>query len=108
MQQLALLLTGFTRLADRGPLRGVRVLVGTSEAWEVLAVTVSMRVMHAGDGYKYLLRSVAAGDGNRTLATPLTRYYVDAGTPPGRWMGSGLSAIGGGRSDSRAFRAGSM
>lgn len=40
-----------------------------------------MRVMHAGDGYRYLLRSVAAGDGNRSLSTQLTRYYAGAGTP---------------------------
>jgi len=44
-------------------------------------VTVSMRLMSAGDGYKYLLRTVAAGDGDRSLSTPLTRYYVEAGTP---------------------------
>lgn len=44
-------------------------------------MTVSMRVMSAGDGYKYLLRSVAAADGDRSLATPLTRYYVEEGTP---------------------------
>jgi hypothetical protein len=30
-------------------------------------VTVSMRVMSAGDGYKYLLRTVAAGDGDRSV-----------------------------------------
>lgn len=60
-------------------------------------MTVSMRVMHAGDGYRYLLRSVAAGDGNRALSMPLTRYYAEAGTPPGRWLGSGLSAISDGR-----------
>lgn len=53
-----------------------------------------MRVMSAGDGYKYLLRTVAAGDGNRSLSTPLTRYYNAEGTPPGRWMGSGLPALG--------------
>ena len=47
-------------------------------------MTVSMRVMSAGDGYKYLLRTVAAGDGDRSLSTPLTRYYAEAGTPPGR------------------------
>lgn len=35
-------------------------------------MTVSMRVMSAGDGYKYLLKSVAAGDGDRSLSTPLT------------------------------------
>lgn len=46
-------------------------------------VTVSMRVMSAGDGYEYLLRSVVAGDGNRSLSMPLTRYYEEAGTPSG-------------------------
>ncbi|TFB66947.1 conjugal transfer protein [Cryobacterium sp. Hz7] len=53
-----------------------------------------MRVMSAGDGYKYLLRTVAAGDGQRSLSTPLTRYYSAKGTPAGRWMGSGLSGLG--------------
>jgi len=63
---------------------------------EVGAVTVSMRVMSAGDGYKYLLRTVAVGDGIRSLSTPLTRYYSAHGTPPGRWMGGGLPQIAGG------------
>ncbi|MDE0545925.1 MobF family relaxase [Microbacterium sp. C7(2022)] len=54
-----------------------------------------MRVMSAGDGYKYLLRTVAAGDGDRSLSTPLTRYYSAEGTPPGRWMGGGLTSLGG-------------
>lgn len=60
-------------------------------------MTVSMKVMSAGDGYKYLLKSVVAGDGNRNLTTPMTRYYTEAGTPPGRWMGSGLHALGTGQ-----------
>ena len=59
-------------------------------------MTVSMRVMSAGDGYKYLLRTVAAGDGKRLLSTPLTRYYTEEGTPPGRWMGGGLRGLGDG------------
>ncbi|WP_396290676.1 MobF family relaxase [Curtobacterium sp. KT1] len=59
-------------------------------------MTVSMRVMSAGDGYEYLLRTVAAGDGDRSLSTPLTRYYTEEGTPPGFWMGSGLPFLGGG------------
>ena len=63
---------------------------------EVGAVTVSMRVMSAGDGYKYLLRTVAVGDGERSLSTPLTRYYSAHGTPPGRWMGGGLHGFGAG------------
>ncbi|TFC49090.1 conjugal transfer protein [Cryobacterium sp. TMT2-17-1] len=56
-----------------------------------------MRVMSAGDGYKYLLRTVAAGDGHRSPSTPLTRYYNAKGTPPGRWVGSGLPGLGSGR-----------
>ena len=60
-------------------------------------MTVSLRRMSAGSGYQYLLRSVAAGDGNRALSTPLTRYYSEVGTPPGRWMGSGLRVLAGGR-----------
>lgn len=52
-----------------------------------------MRVMSAGDGYRYLLRSVAAGDGRRSMSTPLTSYYAEVGTPPGRWLGSGLAAL---------------
>lgn len=59
-------------------------------------MTVSMRVMSAGSGYQYLLKSVAAGDGNRSLSTPLTRYYTEAGTPPGQWLGSGVHALGNG------------
>ncbi|MFH5211168.1 MobF family relaxase [Antrihabitans spumae] len=60
-------------------------------------MTVSMRVMSAGDGYKYLLRTVAAADGDRALSTPLTRYYVEAGTPPGQWLGSGVVSLGKGQ-----------
>nr|WP_269452222.1 relaxase domain-containing protein [Tessaracoccus coleopterorum] len=50
--------------------------------------------MSAGDGYKYLLKTIAAADGDRSLSTPLTRYYAEAGTPPGRWLGAGVLALG--------------
>lgn len=60
-------------------------------------MTVSMRVMSAGDGYKYLLRTVVASDGDRSLSTPLTRYYNAEGTPPGRWLGAGIAPLGSGR-----------
>lgn len=56
-----------------------------------------MRRMSAGSGYQYLLRSVAAGDGQRPMSTPLTRYYSEVGTPPGRWLGSGVGAFGAGQ-----------
>lgn len=52
-----------------------------------------MRVMSAGDGYRYLLKSVVAGDGNRDLAEPLTRYYLEKGSPPGFWTGSALPGL---------------
>lgn len=59
-------------------------------------MTVSMRVMSAGDGYRYLLKTVTVADGVRSLSTPLTRYYLEEGTPPGRWLGAGVAALGAG------------
>ncbi|WP_415856033.1 MobF family relaxase, partial [Sinomonas sp. G460-2] len=52
--------------------------------------------MSAGEGYRYLLKTVAAGDGDRSLSTPLTRYYAEAGNPPGFWLGAGLAKLGDG------------
>ena len=56
-------------------------------------MTVTISKMSAGRGYEYFLRTVAAGDGDRSLSTPLTRYYSVEGTPPGRWMGSGIASL---------------
>ena len=56
-----------------------------------------MRLMCAGDGYKYLLRTVVVGDGKRSLSTPLTRHYSGEVTPPELWMGDGLRSVGAGR-----------
>ena len=53
-----------------------------------------MRVMSAREGYKYLLRTVAAGEGDRSLSTPLTRGYAEEGSPPGRWLGAGVAVLG--------------
>ena len=30
------------------------------------------------------------------MASPLTRYYAEKGTLPGRWLGSGLATVGSG------------
>ncbi|RLP68813.1 conjugal transfer protein [Mycetocola reblochoni] len=51
--------------------------------------------MTAGDGYRYLLNSVVTGDGDRDAASALTRYYLESGTPPGTWTGSGLTGLSG-------------
>jgi hypothetical protein len=49
--------------------------------------------MSLGSGYKYLMESVARGDGATDQSSPLTRYYADCGTPPGRFMGAGLAGL---------------
>ncbi|GAB2446754.1 hypothetical protein GCM10027062_30250 [Nocardioides hungaricus] len=59
-------------------------------------MTVSMRRIYAGRGYDYLLKSVVRGDANMADPNPVTRYYTEEGTPPGRWMGSALHAFGSG------------
>ena len=59
-------------------------------------MTVSMRKIRAGRGFDYLLKSVVPGDANMSDPNPVTRYYTEAGTPPGRWMGSALHAFGDG------------
>lgn len=59
-------------------------------------MTVSMRKIRAGRGYDYLLKSVVKGDANMADPNPVTRYYTEEGTPPGRWLGSALHAFGDG------------
>ena len=49
-------------------------------------------MLHAGAGYRYLLRSTAAGDGANP-ADGLAAYYAASGTPPGVWVGGGLAGL---------------
>ena len=58
---------------------------------------ISLRRMTLGSGYRYLMESVAAGDGSVGASSNLTRYYAESGTPPGVFLGSGLAALDGGR-----------
>jgi conjugative relaxase-like TrwC/TraI family protein len=53
--------------------------------------------MTLGSGYRYLMESVAAGDGVRHKSTSLADYYAASGTPSGVFLGAGLAALGGGR-----------
>ncbi|MGH9128907.1 MAG: hypothetical protein ACRDY2_08065 [Acidimicrobiales bacterium] len=57
------------------------------------AVMISMRRMSLGAGYRYLIGSVAVGDGAPERTNNLTRYYASSGTPPGVFMGSGLADL---------------
>jgi conjugative relaxase-like TrwC/TraI family protein len=54
---------------------------------------MSIRRMTLGEGYKYLMASVARGDGAPHPADNLTRYYAESGTPPGRFVGAGLAGL---------------
>jgi len=60
-------------------------------------MTMSIRRMTLGEGYRYLINSVARGDGAAHAASNLTLYYAESGTPPGRFLGSGLAGLGDGR-----------
>ncbi len=53
--------------------------------------------MTLGSGYRYLMESVATGDGAVGTSSNLTRYYAESGTPPGVFLGAGLAALDGGR-----------
>ncbi|WP_280404513.1 MobF family relaxase [Nocardia brasiliensis] len=50
--------------------------------------------LHSGDGYQYLTRQVASGDRLRDRTRDLTDYYLENGTPPGVWLGTGAAALG--------------
>jgi conjugative relaxase-like TrwC/TraI family protein len=55
---------------------------------------MGLHKLTAGDGYTYLLRQVAVADGTDLGRASLTDYYSSKGETPGRWMGSGLTALG--------------
>lgn len=55
---------------------------------------MTIHVLHAGDGYLYLIRSVAAHDGRLGLGETLAAYYTASGQPPGVWSGRGASRLG--------------
>jgi conjugative relaxase-like TrwC/TraI family protein len=53
--------------------------------------------MSLGSGYRYLMESVATGDGGASPSSDLTRYYAESGTPPGIFLGAGLAGLDDGR-----------
>lgn len=65
-------------------------------AAHLTGVAVSISVVAAGDGVGYLLRSVARGDCDLAEPSAVLRYYTEAGTPPGRWLGKGIAEFGNG------------
>ncbi|MFE7516615.1 MobF family relaxase [Streptomyces sp. NPDC057540] len=57
-------------------------------------MTVDIRVVRAGQMYRYFFRETVVGDGRRSARTPLRVAQEQAGVPAGRWMGRGLAALG--------------
>ncbi|MBF6278079.1 MobF family relaxase [Nocardia nova] len=55
---------------------------------------MSLAKIASGDGYEYYLRNIATHDANERGAQALADYYSERGESPGRWMGSGLPALG--------------
>ncbi|KQZ88455.1 TrwC relaxase [Phycicoccus sp. Root563] len=58
-------------------------------------MTMSIRRMTLGAGYRYLMSSVARAD-EATKVAGLTGYYAATGTPPGWFLGAGLAGLAGG------------
>jgi conjugative relaxase-like TrwC/TraI family protein len=59
---------------------------------------MTIQRLSIGAGYKYLLKSIAVGDGPEgTDKSDLVRYYSDTGTPPGVFLGAGLVGLDNGR-----------
>ncbi|QGN34496.1 MobF family relaxase [Microlunatus sp. Gsoil 973] len=54
---------------------------------------MTIHVLHAGDGYLYLMRSVAVHDGTSVPGQSLAAYYTASGQPPGRWAGQLASSL---------------
>ena len=55
---------------------------------------MSLKVLHAGDGYQYLTKQVATGDHPRTRGELMADYYTAHGMPAGQWWGKGAEALG--------------
>jgi len=69
----------------------------------LLIVTMSIRRMTLGAGFRYLMSSVARMD-QTGPASGLAGHYAAHGTPPGRFLGAGL----GGLNDGQGVPAGSV
>ncbi|MDO5670110.1 MAG: MobF family relaxase [Corynebacterium sp.] len=58
-------------------------------------MTASITKITAGSGYEYLTRQVARMDATSEASPGLAAYYSEKGESPGRWVGTGLTGMGG-------------
>jgi conjugative relaxase-like TrwC/TraI family protein len=54
---------------------------------------ISIRRISLGGGFRYLIDSVARGDGETEPSPSLAAYYAESRTPPGVFLGSGLADL---------------
>ncbi|MFI2478696.1 MobF family relaxase [Nocardia xishanensis] len=57
-------------------------------------MTATIHKVVAGNGFQYYLRNVAANDATSRGRSSLSDYYSAHGESPGRWHGTGLTALG--------------
>jgi conjugative relaxase-like TrwC/TraI family protein len=82
-----------TRLALEVDSRTTATVVMHASAFDMMTI----RRLSIGSGYKYLLKTIAVGDGpERIDKSDLVRYYSDSGTPPGVFLGAGLVGLNNG------------
>ncbi|MBY6687470.1 relaxase domain-containing protein [Rhodococcus sp. BP-149] len=55
---------------------------------------MTLHRLHAGDGYTYLTKQVAACDHTVTRGQNIADYYTAEGAPPGLWAGRVATALG--------------
>jgi len=70
--------------------------VTASAAREDNALVISIRCISLGGGFRYLMDSVARGDGAAEASSSLAAYYAEPGTPLGVFLGAGLADLDGG------------
>src|SRR4051794_8573980 len=57
---------------------------------------ITIRRISLGGGFRYLMESVAVGDGAPERPDSLAAYYTASGTPSGVFLGAGLADVDGG------------
>jgi conjugative relaxase-like TrwC/TraI family protein len=83
-----------TRLALEGKTRTTATVAVHAGAIDMMTI----RRLSIGAGYRYLLKSIAVGDGPEgNDKSDLVRYYSESGTPPGVFLGAGLVGLNDGR-----------
>ena len=85
------------RTRGAGGAYGVRPKLGPFGEHRGGRGVISVRRVSLGGGYRYLVSSVAGGDGAAGRSNDLARYYASSGTPPGVFLGAGLADLDHGR-----------